>query len=723
MLATYWRLVRLGLRRPPAVGDTADRRRWNRAVAVGGALALLLQTWMLTAGTWNLLRWERSADFYEGQARSVLGASLAMDARVLGIEGFARGPNWYMYFGPVPAAIRIPIVAITHRLDGRLGAISMLAALGLLIAVVNGLFWRLRNRLLGSQRVSRAEAIGAGSLIFLIVGGSSLLFLSSRSWVYHEAIMWGVVFTVASYWALMLWLDYGARRFLIWTSGFATLAMHSRASVGAGAVVALGAVVGAQILSRVPTGTSPLKRALGFARRCVSPPIGERGRLRSLIIAVTVPVLTFSLLSWLKFRTLFAVPWQTQRYSQMDRARQQMLAANDGTLFSWDFVPSNLLQYWRPDGLGFSRLFPFIEFPRRNMPLIGDPHYDLIDFTAGIPATMPVLVVLAAVCALAMVRTRRTDLAVLRPIVIGSIVGSVSVLNIGYIANRYQSDFLPMLVIPALGGAVVLTGWLRTRRRLVARTAVGVVAAAGLFGVLANVALGYTFQRAYSSVTPPHLLAGYIRTQLTVDEWIDDGQLPNVTQGDVLPASGEYGDVFILDDCQALYWSDGMDTNAVKKSNWNGVERADDQGAMEAQITFKRPDEPVLLRMFTLSPRPGAAIGKTVFVYMDPDKEWFQFGIAALSEDGWLGPELPLDYGTAYSLRAVIDPRVSVFELYLDDQLVLSAEYAGGTDVAFGENTYQIEMFSEDFTGEIERTPIKMSLCHELLDSATQAAD
>ncbi len=721
MLARWWQWVRLGLRRPPAVGDASDRRRWNRAAAVGGALALIVQTWMLTAGTWNLLRWERSADFYEGQARSILGASLAMDARVLGIEGFSRGPNWYMYFGPVPAAFRIPIVALTHRLDGRLGALSMLAALALLLLVVNGLFWRLRNRVLGNQPVSRAEAVGTAGLIFVIVGASSLLFLSSRTWVYHEAIMWGVAFTMASYWALLLWIDYGSRRFLVWTSGFAMLAMHSRASVAIGAVIALGTVVVAQLLLRVPPGSSPLKRALAFVRRVASPPLAKRGRLRPLIIAVAVPIVTFSIVSWLKFRTLFAVPWQTQRYSQMDHARQQMLAANDGTLFNSDFIPSNLLQYWRPDGVGFSRQFPFIDFPHRKMPLFGHPVYDLIDFTAGIPATMPVLVVLTIVGALAMLRSRRRELAALRPMLIGSFIGGIGVLQIGYIANRYQSDFLPMLIIPALAGAVVLTSWLRTRRHLVGRTVVSALAIAGVFGLSANLALGYTFQRAYSSVTPPSLLAGYIRTQLSVDEWIDDGRLSNVTQGDTLPAEGDYGDIFILGECDALYWSDGMDTNAVKKSNWNGVERADDHGAMEAQITFERPDAPVALPIFTLSPKAGSAVGKTVFVFIDPGKEWFQFGIAALSHDGWLGPELALDYDTAYSMRAVIDPRVSVFELYLDDRLVLSAEYDGGTDITLRENTYHNGLFSDHFVGTLERTPIQMSLCRDLLDSVEPA--
>ena len=713
-------LLRTGLRRPPKVGNLADQRRWLRAARLGGALALLLHTWMLTAGTWDLLRWERSADFHESQARAILHGSLAMDLRVLGIESFARDANAYMYFGPVPSMYRLPIVAFTRNLDGRLSTISMLIALCMFTTVVIGLAWRLRCRVLDSKAVSRGEVVGAASLVFVVVGGSSLMYASSRTWVYHEAIHWGAAYTLASYSALLLWLQYRARRFLVWASLLTTLAFLTRASVAGGAVAALAAVVGGELLLRLADKAAP--RASGLARwmervaSIIKPRSKPAPSLRLLTLALAIPVTSYAFVNWLKFRTLFSVPFERQGFTLLDPDRQAMLAQNGDSLFGWKFLPSNLLQYWRPDMINISKRFPFIDFPQGRMTFIGDPVYDLVDVTAGIPATMPGLVILGAIGVIGVLRTRRETLVDLRPVLIGCAAGTVTVLNIGYIANRYQSDFLPLLVVSALAGAPILTGWLATHRRFLGRTAIGAMAVAGLFGTSANLALGYTYQRAYSPVTPAYQIAGYLHTQQMVDEWIDDGRLGNVRQGDELPESGAYGDIFIVGECRAMYWSDGMRTNAVKLSNWNGVERADGEGALEATITFDRQTERQAMPLFTTTPGPGKRVGDTVFVIVEPAKDSFAFGV--ISEDqNWLGFELALEYDKPLSLRAVLDPRVGILELHIDKRLVLAVGFTAGTEVTYGFDRYGYIFLSDHFQGTIKPKPIEMSVCHELLES------
>ena len=46
----------------------------------------------------------------------------------LGLEAFVHDGHQYTYFGLFPSLIRIPILLVTHRLDGRLSAISLLIA-------------------------------------------------------------------------------------------------------------------------------------------------------------------------------------------------------------------------------------------------------------------------------------------------------------------------------------------------------------------------------------------------------------------------------------------------------------------------------------------------------------------------------------------------------------------------------------------------------------------
>lgn len=738
MISRVRRLLRDGVRRPPKVGDPADRRRWHRGARIGGAVALLLHSWMLTAGTWDFLRWERSAEFHEGQARAILHGSLAMDLRVLGIESFARGPNAYMYFGPVPSTYRLPIVAFTRELDGRLSTISMMVALFVIVPVVIGLAWRMRCRVLASKAVSRVEAVGAAGLVFLVVGGSSLMYASSRTWVYHEAIHWGAAYTLASYSALLLWLQYRSRRFLVWASVLATLAFLTRASVAGGTVVALSVVLAGQLLFRLADRLAPrmagLRRWMERGGRLVQPRTDPPPSLRLLAGAVALPVVSYAVINWLKFRSLFSVPFEKQGFTLLDADRKAMLAQNGGSLFGWKFLPSNLLQYWRPDMIDVSTTFPFIDFPHRRMTFIGNPVYDLVDLTAGIPATMPVLVLLGVIGVVAVLRSRRDGLADLRPVLIGCAAGTLTVLNIGYIANRYHNDFLPLIIISALAGAPILTGWLSlasasasasmsagrgttVARRVAGRAVIGLVVVGGLFGTAANLALGYTYQRAYSPVTPAYQIEGYLQTQLKVDEWIDDGRLDNVRQGDELPPSGNYGDIFILGDCKALYWSDGMRTNAVKRSNWNGVERADGEGAFEATITFNRPSETTAMPLFTTTAGPAERVGDSVFVIVDPGADSFAFGVISEGRDNWLDFELSLDYGKPYAVRAVLDPRVDILELHIDKRLVLAVQFSAGTDVTFGVDTYGYTFLSNEFDGTIVPKTTDMSLCRDLLDS------
>jgi hypothetical protein len=707
-------LVRTVFRRAPREGDAAERRRWHRGVLAGGLPALVLQVWMLTAGTWNLLRWERTADFYDGQARAILKGALAMDSRVLGIESFNRGANAYMYFGPVPAAYRLPFVAVTDRLDGRLGVLSMLVAFVVVLLVVGRLGWRLRHLVLGDAPVTRGEQAGTAGLVFVIVGGSSLLFASSRTWVYHEAILWGVAYTLASYSCLLLFLHHGARRFVAWASLFATLALMTRASVGGGAVAGLAIVWGCVVAGRLAQRWQARPRVSSALGRLDWVPAGSTHRRigSTLVAATAVPVVSYATVNYIKFHTFFSVPFGQQQFSILDERRREMLAANGGSLFNWKFLPSNLVQYWRPDMLSLSGRFPFISFPQRPMLLIGHPFYDLTDLTAGIPATMPLLVVLAVVGTVAIVRERRFRL--LRPVLLACVAGTVTVLNIGYIANRYQSDFLPLLVVPALVGAPLVVRWLRAHQGIVRRAAVGLVVTAGSFGVLANLALGYAYQRAYAPVTPPNQIAGFIRMQLTVDDWLGDGRLPRVTQGPELPERGNFGDIFILGDCRAVYWADGMATNAVKRSNWNGVERADGDGAFVARISFPRPAAPSTQPLFTTSGGDG---GATVFVLIDPDIDRMQFGYTG-PDGGWSGAPVQLPYDTELRMRVVMDPRVGIFEMYVDGRLVLATGYTSGVDVELGRNTYHNGLIGEDrFLGTIERVPTDMPLCRDLLAS------
>ena len=121
----------------------------------------------------------------------------------LGIEAFVIGGHDYMYFGPFSALLRMPILAFTHSLDGKLTAPSMLLAW-----LVTGLFsslllWRIRVLMRGSAALGRAEAAGLGVLLATVMCGSTLMFLAAYPAAYEEALAWGVAMTVGALFALL----------------------------------------------------------------------------------------------------------------------------------------------------------------------------------------------------------------------------------------------------------------------------------------------------------------------------------------------------------------------------------------------------------------------------------------------------------------------------------------------------------------------------------------
>src|SRR5262249_5502073 len=120
-------------------------RQFALASAIGGAMAGLLFCWMLTAGSFDLLRRQPLGDFYDAQAHALLHGHWDVARQVLGIEAFVVHGRAYMYFGPVPAILRLPVAAFTHALDGRLTQVSMLLAFGVALLYVSRWSWRVRS--------------------------------------------------------------------------------------------------------------------------------------------------------------------------------------------------------------------------------------------------------------------------------------------------------------------------------------------------------------------------------------------------------------------------------------------------------------------------------------------------------------------------------------------------------------------------------------------------
>jgi hypothetical protein len=494
-----------------------------RAAARVGLLAALVVFGVLVSEgspSGLLRRGPFTSDFFDAQADAILDGHLDVDPDVAGIEGFVHDGRTHLYFGLVPAILRLPIVAVTDRYDGRLTQLSMLAALALATWAASRLAWRARRWRRGDGPPGRWEPWIVGGFAAAVGLASPLLFLAARPLVYHETELWGAATTLVALEAVLRWWEEPTRRALAMASLAALLAFNTRASVGGGAVAAL-ALTGilALAIRRVPWRDAP-----------------------ALLLAVFAPVLVYAAVNQARFGEPFSVPFRDQVLSSFDPDRRATLESTGGSLFAVEFAPTAVVTYARPDGVELQRLFPWITY-REDVDVIGDTTFDTIDRSASVPVVAPSLVVLALLGLGALLRRGWRDpwLAA----TVGAAAGLVSTVTIAFIANRYLADATPALVLPAALGAWVVADWLRRHVRWRRWATVSALVALSAAGVAVSLALTIQSQRLFllPSSEARHDLVAF---QYDLHDRMGGGTPPGVRE-----ANGDIGG------CRGLYWSDG----------------------------------------------------------------------------------------------------------------------------------------------------------------------
>src|ERR1039458_4732976 len=217
-----------------------------------------------------------------------------------------------------------------------------------------------------SRRSARSRQSQLTAAIIVVIGlGSVFFFLGATAQVYEEAEMWGAALALGSFYALVGFLDRPSTGRLVATGVLTTLALLTRGSVGAGPVAALGLAAAVYLLTwlakRVPRWQSTIQRLpRAFGIQVPDAP-GRFGV--GLVAAVAIPVVLYVAIKEIKFGTLFRLPLNRQVLTLTNAHPRPVLAANGGSLFGLKFLPTNLLQFTRPDALTPTRLFPWVFFP------------------------------------------------------------------------------------------------------------------------------------------------------------------------------------------------------------------------------------------------------------------------------------------------------------------------------------------------------------------------
>ncbi|MFI5045838.1 MAG: hypothetical protein ACHQIG_02145 [Acidimicrobiia bacterium] len=537
---------------PGHAGVHGRSRRFRWASAAGGLFSMIVLAWFATRGFSTLFDTLRFGGFFDAQARALFHGHWDMPSAVLSFERFKVGDRYFMYHGPAPALLRMPLLLFTDAADGRLSRVSMIAASAVAVFGIARLSWLARRSVRGDRPVSRGEAVMAAGVVVVASLGTTLPYVAGWTAVYHEAIMWGVAFALVSYGALVAWMLDGRTRDLVVAGAAAAASLLSRGSVGLGPAASLGLVA-------LVRGWAALRE------RRAGRPFDWR-LLSGLAAAVVVPIVLYGYVNWAKFGSAFGAP-PTERQDRLVNLPSRVAAAadNGGSLFGLRYAPTILYHYFRPDGVVFDRLFPWVlmRVPTR---VFGGVVFESLRPAASTTAASP-LPLLAAVCGVVVAVWRGSLRRVWLAPVIGSVVGSIGAVSLAFVDQRYQADFVPALVVPGVLGAWFVVDRLAGRSRALVAAAVAIVVVLGTWSIWVNVATAFVYQRGQALFGTVDDRASLVKVQLQIQDLV--GGLPSrVTAGATLPAdaAGRAGDLFVLGDCAGVYRHDGQRWRAVEQT-------------------------------------------------------------------------------------------------------------------------------------------------------------
>jgi len=574
------------------------------ACVTGAVGATAVFAWVAFAGRADPLAPEGLGGFYDAQARSWLHGHWNAPEQAFSFERFKIGGKFYAYFGPWPAVLRLQVVAFTNEFDGRLSRVSMLLAFAVLLGFSGRIAWQARNVVRGRGPIGWRSLVAAGGFVFVVGCGSSAMFTASRAWVYHEAILWGAAWSLAAFSFIIEYLLESHRSSLAWAGVTATLALLSRASVGFGPVVTLGLLLALRIAKRAAawwtahhdTRSSRISMTRWFG---VSSQAAD-GSLGQVAVACAVPVVLYAYVNYAKFGTLFGNPYEKQDILAKNSVRRAALTATGNRLYGLEYAPTNLLEYLRPDGLGFRGTFPWVTFaPKHSLHGLA---FDLSDAGASVTTTSLLLVVLAVIGVIAVIRAAHSrademgaptqesveSSAVFRLPLIGAALAAASTTLVASHAFRYEADFLPLLVMASSVGLFCLGPLLSGRTRPVRTLAAGALLLMAAWSCWVMFGLALVYQREYSGFQSTAVRAAFFSFQLDVNDKLGLG-LPRVRRGPKLTptinarertTNAPHGELFVVGRCDGLYIANSRDWEPIE-------ERPSDQRRW--RVTFGRP--------------------------------------------------------------------------------------------------------------------------------------
>ncbi len=455
--------------------------RATGATVVGLLIGGLVHLGSLLNFTWDLGRTTLgigfASDFFDTQATALREGRLAVPDGSMGIEGFIHDGQTFMYFGPFPSMLRIPVQHSTTEFNGQLTLLSMLVAWIVLAVMATRLTWLVRHCFRPDAPLSRTDSVLGATVIALITGGTSLTYNNALPWAYHEIYAWQTALAItAAYLMVRIALQPDAK-LIAWLAAVATAAALTRTTGGWG--IALGGIaLGVWFLLGRSTRTH---RRYGWW----------------VVGAGAVALLAGVIVNYAKFEHIYMFPLDEQVWTQVNDHRRVALEANGGTLAGAQFFWTSLATYFSPTAIRFVDYFPWITFPADPPTAVGDVVLDQTYRMGSLPTFMPLLLLLTVLALIPLLRRPGTDtlqqgIRALRAGALALVLMTGGVMAYGYLAYRYTGDFVPALMLGAIVGTWGVVRPLLSRWPALTAPIATLMIAATAWSMVANTAVGFS---------------------------------------------------------------------------------------------------------------------------------------------------------------------------------------------------------------------------------------
>jgi hypothetical protein len=388
----------------------------------------------VTWGDWNLFAPEDFCGFYDAQARSILAGHLDVPPASIGSESFSFQGKTYGYFGIGPALLRIPLILLFKGMDGRWSRLMMLIA-----SILNVICaYRILRIVCHERATTTRNQRLLHSLFILCAGiGSTNVFLVARSFTFHEAIMWGGTFALLFTCTILSYFARPNKTLLVLAGFLAFMSLHSRATVGLGALLVMMAVAGI-LIWRAFRNPKAFESMFGFG-----PTSNARSHSFIAGAAVTIIVISYFGVNYARFHTFAGVPL---KYYDFYTQNPGYLQITGGRQLHLENVPTTLASYLGFHGLWLGPKFPWL-FPSREATFIGSPSIVVVEGFSTFPVSMPALFALAFLGCSPLLRGSDESVRRLRLPAVALLIGGGIALATVALTERYLHDFYPVLII------------------------------------------------------------------------------------------------------------------------------------------------------------------------------------------------------------------------------------------------------------------------------------